>query len=71
MNVHNNVLCVAVPLQVCLSESSLYPERQLQLYDPMVLEHICSQPALVSVHSSISDSELHLEISIFVVISYH
>ena len=43
-----------IPLQVSPSSASLKPGRQLQVYDPMVLEQNWLQPSVSSWHSSMS-----------------
>ena len=45
---------IIIPMQLFMSLSSVYPERQEQLYPPIELVHMCSQPSVLRTHSSIS-----------------
>ena len=44
-----------IPVQLFMSLSSVYPERQEQLYPPIELVHMCSQSSVLRAHSSISE----------------
>ena len=58
----NSLLAAYVPLHENPSTSRLNPSIQLQLKPPMKLVQLCSQPPLFSLHSSISNKAVCLNI---------